>query len=64
MVERGTRGGGGRVGPTSEADGNSADGDAILSIVDTATIGKYMDVGAFGSEFAVALYDQTKGETG
>jgi hypothetical protein len=40
---------------SAEGEGRRADGDAILAIVDAPTVGEYVDVGALGTELAIAL---------
>jgi hypothetical protein len=45
---------GGRL-TSAEGEGRRADGDAILAVVDAPTVGEYVDVGALGTELAIAL---------
>ena len=54
VVGRGRRCGG-VAGSTDEIDGARADGDAILAVVDAATVGEDVDICAFRTEFAIAL---------
>jgi hypothetical protein len=43
-----------RVDPVAEVEG-LANGDAILPVVDTAAVGKDVNVGTLGAELAIAL---------
>lgn len=43
------------VHAAAQVDRRRTDGDAVLAIVDSAAVGKDVDVGTLGSEFAVAL---------
>lgn len=62
VVERSGEGAGGGlvlcrggVGPASQTDGRGTYRNPILAVVDASAIGKDVDVGAFGAEFAVSL---------
>lgn len=66
MVERGSQGAGrglvvaGRCGVgTSCESGSCTYRDAILAVVDAATVGEDVDVGTLGSKLAVSLRDKT-----
>ncbi len=50
----------GRVHSGTEVDGRRANRDAVLAVVDPSAVGEDVDVGAFWSEFAVALYRENK----